>query len=48
VDLCLEDFEGARYKRIDHIQGLLASRRLDSTLRWQPAEVANALPATAN
>jgi nucleoside-diphosphate-sugar epimerase len=48
VDLCLEDFEGARYKRIDHIQGLLASRRLDATLRWQPAEVASALPATAN
>jgi nucleoside-diphosphate-sugar epimerase len=47
VDLCLEDFEGARYKRIDHIQGLLASRRLDSTLRWQPAEVASAFPATA-
>jgi nucleoside-diphosphate-sugar epimerase len=48
VDLCLEDFEGARYKRIDHLQGLLASRRLDSTLRWQSAEVASALPATAN
>lgn len=40
VDLRLEDFEGARYKRIDHLQGLLASRRLDSTLRWRSAEVA--------
>jgi nucleoside-diphosphate-sugar epimerase len=48
VDLRLGDFEGARYKRIDHLQGLLASRRLDATLRWQPAEVASALPATAN
>jgi hypothetical protein len=43
VDLSLEDFEGARYKRIDHLQGLLASRRLDSALRWQTAEVARAL-----
>jgi nucleoside-diphosphate-sugar epimerase len=35
VGLRLEDFEGARYKRIDHIQGLLASGRLNSDLRWQ-------------
>jgi len=48
VDLRLEDFEGARYKRIDHIQGLLASRRLDSTLRWQSAGVASVLQATAD
>src|SRR5467141_2877480 len=48
VDLRLEDFEGARYKRIDHLHGLLASRRLDSTLRWQPAEVASVLQETAN
>src|SRR5882672_1277099 len=48
VDLRLEDFEGARYKRIDHLQGLLASRRLDSTLRWQPAEVASVFQETAN
>jgi nucleoside-diphosphate-sugar epimerase len=38
VDLCVEDFEGARYKRIDHIQGLLASGRLNADLRWQAAE----------
>jgi len=35
VGLRLEDFEGARYKRIDHIQGLLASGRLNADLRWQ-------------
>jgi nucleoside-diphosphate-sugar epimerase len=35
VGLRLEDFEGARYKRIDHIQGLLASGRLKADLRWQ-------------
>lgn len=35
VGLRVEDFEGPRYKRIDHIQGLLASGRLNSDLRWQ-------------
>ncbi len=34
VGLKLEDFEGPRYKRIDHIRQLLASGRLDNTLRW--------------
>jgi len=29
-----EDFEGPRYKRIDHIKRLLAEGRLDKTLRW--------------
>ena len=48
VDLRHEDFEGARFKRIDHLQGLLASRRLDSTLRWQPADVASELQAPAS
>jgi len=48
VDLRHEDFEGARFKRIDHLQGLLASRRLDSTLRWQPADVASELQAAAS
>lgn len=31
--LCLEDFEGPRYKRVDHIKHLLDSGRLDATLR---------------
>lgn len=30
----LEEFEGPRFKRIDHIKWLLASGRLDETLRW--------------
>jgi nucleoside-diphosphate-sugar epimerase len=34
VGLRAEDFEGPRYMRIAHIKGLLASGRLDSTLRW--------------
>ncbi|MFI5323863.1 MAG: NAD-dependent epimerase/dehydratase family protein [Thermodesulfobacteriota bacterium] len=29
-----EDFEGPRYKRIDHIKQLLSTGRLDETLRW--------------
>jgi nucleoside-diphosphate-sugar epimerase len=35
VGLKVEDFEGPRYKRIDHIQKLLAAARLDATLRWR-------------
>jgi nucleoside-diphosphate-sugar epimerase len=34
VGLCVEDFEGVRYKRIDHIKSLLSSGRLDGSLRW--------------
>jgi nucleoside-diphosphate-sugar epimerase len=33
IGLKLEDFEGPRYKRIDHIRKLIASGRLDSSLR---------------
>jgi nucleoside-diphosphate-sugar epimerase len=29
-----EDFEGPRYKRIDHIKQLISTGRLDETLRW--------------
>jgi nucleoside-diphosphate-sugar epimerase len=29
-----EDFEGPRYKRIDHIKQLISTGRLDDTLRW--------------
>ncbi len=32
--LALADFEGPRFKRIDHVKDLLASGRLDKTLRW--------------
>ncbi|MGI9534362.1 MAG: NAD-dependent epimerase/dehydratase family protein [Thermodesulfobacteriota bacterium] len=34
IGLELEDFEGPRYKRIDHIRQLLATGELDPTLRW--------------
>ncbi|MCS6840404.1 MAG: SDR family oxidoreductase [Roseiflexus sp.] len=33
IGLTLEDFEGPRYKRIDHIRKLIATGRLDSSLR---------------
>ncbi|MBW6504127.1 SDR family oxidoreductase [bacterium] len=29
-----EDFEGSRYKRIDHIKQLISTGRLDESLRW--------------
>jgi nucleoside-diphosphate-sugar epimerase len=32
--LTVEDFEGARYKRIDHIRHLIASGILEADLRW--------------
>jgi len=35
IGLKLEDFEGPRYKRIDHIRGLIASGRLGPDLRWK-------------
>jgi nucleoside-diphosphate-sugar epimerase len=35
--LALEDYEGPRFKRIDHLKKLLASGRLDATLRWTVA-----------
>lgn len=34
VGILNKEFEGPRYKRIDHIKGLLASGDLDSSLRW--------------
>ncbi len=38
--LRVEDFEGPRYKRIDHIRELLQIGRLDSSLRWKDEEYA--------
>lgn len=43
TDLTVEDFEGERYKRIAHIQKLIASHQLDAALRWTK----HAIPATA-
>lgn len=34
VGLKLEDFEGPKFKRIDHVKQLLQSGRLDRSLRW--------------
>jgi nucleoside-diphosphate-sugar epimerase len=35
--LVIEDCEGPRFKRIEHLKQLLAARRLDATLRWRAA-----------
>jgi nucleoside-diphosphate-sugar epimerase len=35
--LVIEDCEGPRFKRIDHLKHLLATNRVDSTLRWRTA-----------
>lgn len=37
-DLKLEEFEGPKYKRIDHIKLLLSDGMLDSSLRWAKVE----------
>ena len=34
--LVIEDCEGPRFKRIDHLKQLLAAGRVDATLRWKP------------
>lgn len=35
--LRVEDFEGVRYKRIDHIKYLLSNGQLDASMRWADA-----------
>jgi nucleoside-diphosphate-sugar epimerase len=35
VGLVLEDCEGPRFKRIDHLKHLMATGRVDATLRWR-------------
>lgn len=35
IGLKLEDFEGPRFKRIDHIRHLIGAGRLDTSLRWK-------------
>lgn len=37
--LSLKDFEGRRYKRIDHIKFLLRTGRLDDSLRWHETDL---------
>jgi nucleoside-diphosphate-sugar epimerase len=41
VGLKVEDFEGPKYKRIDHIKQLLSTQRLDETLRWREEKSAS-------
>ena len=41
VGLSVSDFEGVRYKRIDHVKHLLATGRLSPALRWtEPSSMA--------
>jgi len=35
VGLQVEEFEGPRYRRIDHIKMLMTEGRLDERLRWR-------------
>jgi nucleoside-diphosphate-sugar epimerase len=35
--LVIDDCEGPRFKRIDHLKYLMASNRVDATLRWRSA-----------
>jgi nucleoside-diphosphate-sugar epimerase len=35
MSLALDDFEGPRYKRVEHLQRLLSTGRVDLTLRWK-------------
>ena len=35
IGLTLEEFEGERYKRIDHIRLLMGEGSIDEALRWQ-------------
>jgi len=47
IGLTLEEFEGVRYKRIDHIKHLISTGGLDSALRWRPREAKMPLRASA-
>jgi nucleoside-diphosphate-sugar epimerase len=35
IGLRVEDFEGPRYRRIDHLKSLMESSRVDPSLRWK-------------
>ena len=39
MSLALDDFEGPRYKRVEHLKQLLDSGRVDPTLRWRDSPV---------
>ena len=35
VGITLEEFEGPKYKRIDHLKQLIRTGKIDETLRWK-------------
>lgn len=37
IGLALDDYEGPRFKRIDHLKRLMSEDRVDATLRWKAA-----------
>jgi nucleoside-diphosphate-sugar epimerase len=39
MNLALDDFEGPRYKRVDHLKHLLAIGRVDPALRWRDSPI---------
>lgn len=41
--LVLDDFEGQRFKRVDHIKHLIKTGRLDQSLRWEEPRVASSI-----
>jgi nucleoside-diphosphate-sugar epimerase len=41
VDLKVDEFEGPRYRRVDHIKSLMAQGLLDEGLYWQQPELAH-------
>lgn len=45
IGLKLEDFEGQKFKRIDHIKHLLGTGRLDANLRWRERQPAACAPS---
>lgn len=48
IGIKLEDFEGPKYKRIDHIKMLIRDGRLDERLRWTDVKAASNTLNTAN
>lgn len=46
--LVVEDFEGPRFKRIDHLKQLLASGQVDATYRWRAASQTEAIAPPAS
>ena len=43
IGLKVEDIEGPRYMRINHIRQLLSTNRLDATLRWREEQIASSV-----